>query len=255
MEKSEISNNLLYTQKHFDLLINLNKHTLNYIYPINEILDLITESAVNGLDIDRASYWKIADEKLVCINLYDKNVNAHVIQDDLKARDFPVYFKALSEGIAIVANDAKTNNYTKEFKDSYLIPNGITDMLDLPIRENGKVIGVIPQVLVEWERQHTGISELFIVDDMHTRKKKMYDLCDAAIILPGGFGTLDELFEMVTWNQLSIHDKLIFILNSGGFYNHLIAHIGQMQEENFLYEAAMKRIIVITTPAELNGHL
>ena len=143
MEKSEISNNLLYTQKHFDLLINLNKHTLNYIYPINEILDLITESAVNGLDIDRASYWKIADEKLVCINLYDKNVNAHVIQDDLKARDFPVYFKALSEGIAIVANDAKTNNYTKEFKDSYLIPNGITDMLDLPIRENGKVIGVL----------------------------------------------------------------------------------------------------------------
>ena len=143
MEKSEISNNLLYTQKHFDLLINLNKHTLNYIYPLDEILDLITESAVNGLDIDRASYWKIADEKLVCINLYDKNVNAHVIQDDLMARDFPVYFKALSEGIAIVANDAKTNNYTKEFKDSYLIPNGITDMLDLPIRENGKVIGVL----------------------------------------------------------------------------------------------------------------
>ena len=126
---------------------------------------------------------------------------------------------------------------------------------DEVMTNGGKVIGVIPQVLVEWERQHTGISELFIVDDMHTRKKKMYDLCDAAIILPGGFGTLDELFEMVTWNQLSIHDKLIFILNSGGFYDHLIAHIGKMQEENFLYEAAMKRIIVITTPAELNGHL
>ncbi len=119
----------------------------------------------------------------------------------------------------------------------------------------GKVIGVIPQVLVEWERQHTGISQLFIVDDMHIRKKKMYELCDAAVILPGGFGTLDELFEMVTWNQLSIHDKLIFILNSGGFYDHLIAHIGKMQEENFLYEAARERIIIINTPEELTAHL
>jgi len=126
---------------------------------------------------------------------------------------------------------------------------------DEVMNNGGKVIGVIPKVLVEWERQHTGISELFIVDDMHTRKKKMYDLCDAAIILPGGFGTLDELFEMVTWNQLSIHDKLIFILNSGGFYDHLIAHIGKMQEENFLYEAARKRIIILDTPAELTVHL
>ena len=79
----------------------------------------------------------------------------------------------------------------------------------------------------------------------------MYDLCDAAIILPGGFGTLDELFEMVTWNQLSIHDKLIFILNSGGFYDHLIAHIGKMQEEKFLYEAAWERLIIINEPSDI----
>jgi len=126
---------------------------------------------------------------------------------------------------------------------------------DEVMNNGGKVIGVIPQVLVEWERQHNSISELLVVDNMHTRKKKMYDLCDAAIILPGGFGTLDELFEMVTWNQLSIHDKQIFILNSGGFYNHLIAHIRHMQEENFLYEEAQKRIIIINTPDELIDHL
>jgi len=126
---------------------------------------------------------------------------------------------------------------------------------DEVMNNGGKVIGVIPQVLVEWERQHTSISELLVVDNMHTRKKKMYDLCDAAIILPGGFGTLDELFEMVTWNQLSIHDKMIFILNSDGFYNHLIAHIQQMQEESFLYEEAQKRIIIIDTPDELIDHL
>ena len=126
---------------------------------------------------------------------------------------------------------------------------------DEVMNNGGKVIGVIPQVLVEWERQHTSITELFVVDNMHARKKKMYDLCDAAIILPGGFGTLDELFEMVTWNQLSIHDKMIYILNSGGFYNHLIAHIRQMQEESFLYEEAQKRIIIINTPDELIDHL
>jgi len=126
---------------------------------------------------------------------------------------------------------------------------------DEVMNNGGKVIGVIPQVLVDWERQHESISELLVVDNMHIRKKKMYDLCDAAIILPGGFGTLDELFEMVTWNQLSIHDKLIFILNSGGFYNHLIAHIRQMQEENFLYEEAQKRIIIIDSPSELIDHL
>ena len=126
---------------------------------------------------------------------------------------------------------------------------------DEVMKNGGKVIGVIPQVLVEWERQHTGISELFIVDDMHIRKKKMYELCDAAIILPGEFGTLDELFEMVTWNQLSIHDKIIFILNSDGFYNHLIAHIDKMQEENFLYEAARKRVIILDEPTELTSHI
>lgn len=126
---------------------------------------------------------------------------------------------------------------------------------DEVMRNNGKVTGVIPQVLVEWERQHTSITELLVVDNMHTRKKKMYELCDAAIILPGGFGTLDELFEMVTWNQLSIHDKLIFILNTNGFYDHLLKHIELMKDEQFLYEEAVKRLIVLKDPEELITHL
>lgn len=122
---------------------------------------------------------------------------------------------------------------------------------DTVMNNGGKAIGVIPQVLVEWERQHNALSELFIVDDMHSRKKKMYELCDAAIILPGGFGTLDEMFEMITWNQLSIHDKQIYVLNSGGFYDHLMAHIAQMQKEKFLYEAAQKRLTVISEPSDM----
>ena len=120
---------------------------------------------------------------------------------------------------------------------------------DSVMQFGGKVIGIIPQVLVEWERQHTNISELIVTDDMHVPKRTMYTRCDAAVVLPGGFGTLDELFEMLTWNQLSIHDKEIFILNSGGFYDHLIAHIRKMQSEQFLYEIAANRITVIDEPS------
>lgn len=100
---------------------------------------------------------------------------------------------------------------------------------------NGYVIGVIPEVLRKAERQHTGISELIVVDSMHIRKGMMYDKCDAAIILPGGFGTLDELFEMLTWNQLNIHNKHLFILNTDGFYQHLMEHIRHLYTTGFLY--------------------
>ena len=122
---------------------------------------------------------------------------------------------------------------------------------DSVMSHGGKVVGIIPQVLIEWERQHTNISQLIVTEDMHTRKKTIYSMCDAAVVLPGGFGTLDELFEMLTWNQLSIHDKEIFILNSGGFYDQLVAHISKMQEENFLYEKASSRITVLQQPEEI----
>ena len=122
---------------------------------------------------------------------------------------------------------------------------------DSVMQEGGKVTGFIPKLLLEWEVQHRSITELIICDDMHERKKRIYSVCDAAIILPGGFGTLDELFEIVTWNQLTIHDKHIFILNSGGFYDHLLKHIELMKREGFLYEEAIKRITVLDDPAEL----
>lgn len=126
---------------------------------------------------------------------------------------------------------------------------------DSVMQHGGKVTGYIPQLLLEWEVQHRGITELIICDDMHERKKRIYSVSDAAIVLPGGFGTLDELFEIITWNQLTIHDKEIYILNSRGFYNNLIAHIQQMKEEHFLYEAAEKRITIIDNPSELSQYL
>lgn len=126
---------------------------------------------------------------------------------------------------------------------------------DAVMSNGGKVVGIIPKVLVEWEKQHTGITELIVTDDMHIRKRTIYSMCDAAVILPGGFGTLDELFEMLTWNQLSIHEKEIFILNTNNFYKYLIQHIDHMQEEQFLYDIAKKRITVISDPYELSMHL
>lgn len=76
-------------------------------------------------------------------------------------------------------------------------------------------------------------------------------MCSAAIILPGGFGTLDELFEMLTWNQLSIHDKKIYILNTAGFYNHLILHIESLESKGFLYEPTWNRLSHYENPDEI----
>lgn len=119
----------------------------------------------------------------------------------------------------------------------------------------GEVIGVIPHILDKKERSHSGITQLLIVEDMHERKKKMYELCDAAIILPGGYGTMDELFEMITWNNLSIHDKRIFVLNSNGYYDHLLKHIEEMYDCGFLYQNPGENIKVIASPADLTEFL
>jgi hypothetical protein len=120
------------------------------------------------------------------------------------------------------------------------------------LEKNGSVTGIIPQLLTDREHSHHGITELIVVEDMHIRKKMLYEKCDAAIILPGGFGTLDELFEMLTWNQLNIHNKKIFILNSAGFYDHLLAHAKIMQQENFLYDNIEERITILSSPQELS---
>ncbi|HUQ67240.1 MAG TPA: TIGR00730 family Rossman fold protein [Flavitalea sp.] len=119
------------------------------------------------------------------------------------------------------------------------------------LANRGKVMGVIPKILVEWEQQHEGLTELAIVPDMHSRKKMIYDMSDAAIVLPGGFGTLDEFFEMITWNQLKIHDKKIYILNSGGFYNHLYQHLKLLEHEGFLYEPLSERVLFCDNPIEV----
>jgi uncharacterized protein (TIGR00730 family) len=113
------------------------------------------------------------------------------------------------------------------------------------IERGGKAIGVIPQFLMNKEVGHTGLTELHIVESMHQRKQMMNDLCDGIIMLPGGFGTLEEFFEVLTWLQLGLHKKPIGILNVNGFYDFLLKQMDVMVEQKFL--KPINRQLVITS--------
>lgn len=105
---------------------------------------------------------------------------------------------------------------------------------DEVLANGGKVTGVIPHFLIDWEVGHGGLTEMIKVDSMHERKMIMSELADGFIAMPGGFGTLEELGEILTWVQLSIIQKPVGILNVNGFYDHLIAHMDNMVNEGFL---------------------
>lgn len=102
------------------------------------------------------------------------------------------------------------------------------------IAAGGHVVGVIPEVLVDLEVAHDGLSELHVTDTMHTRKALMGERSDAFIILPGGYGTLEELFEVVTWQTLKLHTKPILLLNTDGFYNPMLAFLDHCVTEGVL---------------------
>ncbi|SDY18423.1 hypothetical protein SAMN04487939_101125 [Lysobacter sp. yr284] len=106
---------------------------------------------------------------------------------------------------------------------------------DAVLEAGGEAIGVIPEQLVNWEVAHRGLSKLEIVGSMHERKQRMFDLADAFVALPGGFGTLDEMFEMLTWRQLGIGDKPCAFLDIDGFYSPLMGMLDRMVEERFLH--------------------
>lgn len=105
---------------------------------------------------------------------------------------------------------------------------------DAVLANGGQVIGVIPTTLVNYEIAHKGLSELHIVEGMHERKKLMYDSSDAFLSLPGGMGTLDEMFEILTWSQLKLHSKPCFIYNFQGFYDSLLEYLRHSHKEGFI---------------------
>lgn len=105
---------------------------------------------------------------------------------------------------------------------------------DAALAAGARVIGIIPDHIKKFEVDHVGLTELHVVDSMHTRKRMMVERSDAFVILPGGIGTLDELFEIITWRQLRLHDKAVVIVNIDGFWNPLLTLMDHMTSTGFM---------------------
>lgn len=124
-------------------------------------------------------------------------------------------------------------------------------MAEAALKHNGTVIGVIPDFLKSKEVFHSGLTQLIITENMHERKLRMHELSDAVITLPGGYGTLEELFETITWSQLGLHQKPIGILNVNGFYDDLLRMMQKMVDGGFLMQEHFDMLLVDTTVAGL----
>lgn len=119
------------------------------------------------------------------------------------------------------------------------------------LKNGGKVVGFTTEHLDEREGAHPDLTELYIVDSMHTRKLKMSELADAFVILPGGFGTLDELFEIITWRQLNLHQKPIIILNINGYWGPLVNLMEQVVGNKFARQEHLDFITVLDSVDEV----
>lgn len=122
---------------------------------------------------------------------------------------------------------------------------------DAILARNGKAIGVIPQFLMDKEVGHQHLTEMIVTENMHQRKQKMADLADGFLILPGGFGTLEEFFEVLTWLQLGLHKKPIGVLNIKGFYDPLFKQMDVMVEQKFLKPINRSLVINEANPTQM----
>lgn len=121
---------------------------------------------------------------------------------------------------------------------------------DTVINAGGTAFGVIPRALVDKEVAHTGLTDLYTVTTMHERKAKMTELCDAFVCLPGGIGTLDELYEAWTWNALGYHAQPFALLNTAGFWTPFVGFMEHVSESGFLSKRRLRQMIVADTPDE-----
>ncbi len=128
------------------------------------------------------------------------------------------------------------------------------ELADTLMSLGGKVYGIIPQLLMNKEVAHAGLTKIHVVKDMHERKKMMYEMSDGFLIFPGGFGTMDELFEILTWRQLGYHQKPIAIYNSDGYYDPLIKFIDHAVSEGFVSPAHRALVYVSSSMDEIMNH-
>lgn len=130
--------------------------------------------------------------------------------------------------------------------------NGLMgEIASASLENHGRVIGVIPEALAEKELAHQGVTELHVVRSMHARKAMMAELSDAFVALPGGYGTLEELCEIITWSQLGLHRKPCGILNVDGFFDPLLAQFRQASEFGFIPPKQLQLVVSATAPEEL----
>ena len=125
--------------------------------------------------------------------------------------------------------------------------NPYNPLLQHALAGGGEAYGVIPRTLVDLEVAHTGLTELHVVETMHERKAKMTELTDAFVAIPGGVGTLDELFEAWSWNALGYHCKPFALLNQGGFWNQMIGFLDHVTQSGFMSGARRAQLIVADT--------
>ena len=152
--------------------------------------------------------------------------------------------EAVALGSALAAN-----------RSALVYGGGRTGMMgavaDAVLAGKGTVVGVIPEFLKSKELAHTEATELLIVPDMHTRKRQMFERADAFCILPGGVGTLEEFFEIVTWRQLHRHNKPIVLLNVGGYWDHLIGLFGAIIAKGFAHSGHEALMTVVSRASEV----
>lgn len=124
-------------------------------------------------------------------------------------------------------------------------------LADTVLKGGGRVTGVIPEFLLNREISHTGLTELVVVDSMHERKSMMADLSDGFIALPGGIGTMEELFEILTWSHLRFHNKPCALLNVAGYYDHLNAFMQHGVNQGFIRKKTGAKLIIKDDPKAL----
>jgi uncharacterized protein (TIGR00730 family) len=171
--------------------------------------------------------------KAICVYCGSSSGNADVYLDG--ARDLAA--EMVSQNIVLVYGGGRIG-----------LMGAIADEV---LRLGGQAIGVIPDALMKREVGHLGLTQLHVVKDMHERKAMMADLSDGFIAMPGGIGTLEELFEATTWSQLGLHDKPVGVLNLAGYYNQLMAFVKHMVQAGFLKPEHAALMLYAHSPGEL----
>ena len=152
---------------------------------------------------------------------------------------------------------AKLGSLIAEYGHTLVYGGGSTGIMgviaDAVLAKNGNIVGVIPRQLARPELMHSGVADMRVTLDMHERKALMHSLADVYIALPGGYGTLEELFEAVTWAQLELHTREVKVLNIGGLYNGLVEMLDRMTETGFLSTACVRHLEIFSTVDEMSA--